>query len=346
MKKIMALVLAAMMILSLVACGQSNPSTGSNTNTPAQNNSSTSNNSSDNTSTTSNYEWPTRPVNVTVAASAGGATDIIVRKYAEKFQEITGQPMVITNITGASAYQTTKTAAADGYNFGTMSTAFLTYKHQGMVDFTWDEGFDTAALFGVSGLLGFVVPKDSQFQTINDLVDYAKAHPGELTVGNGQGTPFYWQLAFQKATDTDLYTVHLGDTNELNVSLLGKQVDAIVSRYTAVKAYLESGDFRMLCFATEQRSEIAPDVPTCKESGIDYTFSPELIALMCPKGTPVEAREAINNVFAQIHADEAFMADINALGNEMPREYSITEMETFIAGAQDEINAVMELAEG
>ena len=346
MKKLVCLALALCMILSLAACGGSNTSSG--TTTPAQSSSSSSGSSSggEAAASTSDYKWPTRPVNVTVAASAGGATDIIVRKYAEKFQELTGQPMVITNITGASAYVTTKTASPDGYNFGTMSTAFLTYKHQGMVDFTWDEGYDTAALFGTSGLLGFVVSADSQFQTINDLVDYAKAHPGELTVGNGQGTPFYWQLAFQKATDTDLYTVHLGDTNELNVSLLGGQVDAIVSRYTAVKAYLESGDFRALCFATEQRSEIAPDIPTCKESGIDYTFSPEIMAMMCPKGTPVEAREAMNNVFAQIHADEAFMAEINAMGQEMPREYDINEMEDFIANAQNEIDAVIALAEG
>lgn len=76
---------------------------------------------------------------------------------------------------------------------------------------------------------------------------YICSHPltgiggrGTITVGNGQGTPYYWQLAFQKATNTDFYTVHLGDTNELNVALLGGQVDVVVSRYTAVKPYLES----------------------------------------------------------------------------------------------------------
>jgi len=336
MKKMFCLALTLCMALSLAACGQqdtpgsSSSTSGNSASVPAQNESS----------------WPTRPVNVTVAASAGGATDIIVRKYAEKFQELTGQPMVITNISGASAYVTAKTAAPDGYNFGTMSTAFLTYKHQGMVDFTWDEGYDTAAMFGTSGLIGFVVRNDSPFETINDLVDYAKEHPGEVTVGNGQGTPFYWQLAFQKETDIDLYTVHLGDTNELNVALLGNQVDAIVSRYTATKAYLESGDFRMLCIATKERSKVVSDIPTCLESGIDYTFSPELIAMMCPKGTPVEAREGMNKVFAEIHADEKFKEELFALGQEISQEYDINEMETFIAAAQEEILNVIELAEG
>jgi len=329
MKKLISFILALCMGATMVACGQQAeaPSDTKDSNSTAE------------------YEWPTRPVNVTVAASAGGATDIIVRKYAEKFQEVTGQPMVITNVSGASAYVTSKTAAADGYNFGTMSTAFFTYKHQGMVDFSWSEGYDTAALFGTSALLGFVVPKDSPFETINDLVEYAKQNPGQLSVGNGQGTPFYWQLAFQKATDTDLYTVHLGDTNELNVALLGGNVDVIVSRYTAVKSYLESGDFRMLCIATEQRSEIAPDIPTCKEAGIDFTFSPELIALMAPKGTPVEAREAINKVFAEIHADAEFMADINAMGQEIPEDYDIAQLEDFYNEAETEILSVVELAE-
>ena len=346
MKKLVCMILALSMILALAACGGSS-SGSSSSSAPAQSSSAESAQSSASSASASDAKWPTRPVNITCAASAGGATDIIVRKYAEKFQELTGQPMVITNITGASAYGTTKGATADGYNFGTMSTAFLTYKHQGMVDYSWDEAYDTAALFGVSGMLGFVVAKDSPFQTINDLLDYALAHPGELTIGNGQGTPFYWQLAFQKATGADLYTVHLGDTNELNVSLLGGQVDAIVSRYTAVKSYLESGDFRMLCFATEERSAIAPEIPTCLESGIDFTFSPEMVGLVCPKGTPVEAREALNAIFKEMQSDPAFVAELNKLGQEVPsHHYDINELETFIANAQEEINEVMAMAEG
>lgn len=330
MKKALSLILALVMILSLSACGGQ---------------SDTSSKATDNTKS-SDGKWPTRPVNVTVAASAGGATDIIVRKYAEKFQEVTGQPMVITNVSGAAAYVNIKGATADGYNFGTMSTAFLTYKHQGKVDFSWDEAYDPTALFGVSGMLGFVVRSDSQFQTINDLVDYAKANPGKLTVGNGSGTPFYWQLAFQKATDTDLYTVHLGDTNELNVALLGKQVEVIVSRYTAVKAYLESGDFKMLCFATENRSTIAPEVPTCKESGIDFTFSPEMVALVAPKGAPAEALEALNKIIYDMQQDPDFAAELAKLGQEIPdRFYSVADLKTFVGTAEEEIMAVVELAE-
>ncbi len=298
------------------------------------------------TETQADAAWPTRPVNVTVAASAGGATDIIVRKYAEKFQEVTGQPMVITNVSGAAAYVAIKGAEPDGYNFGTMSTAFLTYKHQGKVDFSWNEAYEPTALFGVSGMLGFVVRADSEFQTINDLVDYAKAHPGELTVGNGSGTPFYWQLAFQKATDTDLYTVHLGDTNELNVALLGYQVDIIVSRYTAVKAYLESGDFKMLCFATENRSAIAPEVPTCKESGIDFTFSPEMVALVAPQGAPAEALDTLNQIIYDMQQDPAFAAELAKLGQEIPdRQYTVSDLKDFVAKAEEEIMAVVELAE-
>lgn len=79
MKKALTLTLALIMLLTIVCVGPL-------------------------TETHADAAWPTRPVNVTVAASAGGATDIIVRKYAEKFQEVTGQPMVITNVSGAAAY--------------------------------------------------------------------------------------------------------------------------------------------------------------------------------------------------------------------------------------------------
>lgn len=202
-----------------------------------------------------------------------------------------------------------------------------------------------AAMVGTSALIGFVVPSDSPYETINDLVDAAKANPGTITVGNGQGTPYYWQLAFQKATNTDFYTVHLGDTNELNVALLGGQVDVVVSRYTAVKPYLESGDFRMLCIAAEERSESAPDIPTCLESSLDFTFSPEFVVFVAPKETPVEALEGMNKVMAEIHSDEEFMAEIMALGQEVTQEYSIEELNSFMENAQAEIMDVIALAE-
>ena len=335
MKKLFSFLLALCMTISLAACGQQVGSGGT----------SSTAGSGASGSTQGGSDWPTRPVNITVAASAGGATDILVRMYAEKFQEVTGQPLVVTNISGASAYVTASTASPDGYNFGTMSTAFLTYKHQGMVDFTWDEGYEMAAMVGTSALIGFVVPSDSPYETINDLVDAAKANPGTITVGNGQGTPYYWQLAFQKATNTDFYTVHLGDTNELNVALLGGQVDVVVSRYTAVKPYLESGDFRMLCIAAEERSESAPDIPTCLESSIDFTFSPEFVVFVAPKETPVEALEGMNKVMAEIHSDEEFMAEIMALGQEVTQEYSIEELNSFMENAQAEIMDVIALAE-
>lgn len=345
MKRYLALVLALVMSCGILAgCGSKSETSAPAASTTAP--AATETAKPAEAASTAKSDWPTRPVNVTVAASAGGATDIIVRKYAEKFQEVTGQPMVITNVSGAAAYVTTKGAEADGYNFGTMSTAFLTYKHQGKVDFSWDEAYDPTALFGVSGMLGFVVRADSQFQTINDLVDYAKANPGQLTVGNGSGTPFYWQLAFQKATDTDLYTVHLGDTNELNVALLGKQVEVIVSRYTAVKSYLESGDFKMLCFATENRSTLAPEVPTCKESGIDFTFSPEMVAIVAPKSAPAEALDALNQIIYDMQQDPAFAEELAKLGQEIPdRQYTVSDLKDFVATAEEEIMAVVALAE-
>lgn len=151
MKKLFSFLLALCMTISLAACGQQVGSGGT----------SSTAGSGASGSTQGGSDWPTRPVNITVAASAGGATDILVRMYAEKFQEVTGQPLVVTNISGASAYVTASTASPDGYNFGTMSTAFLTYKHQGMVDFTWDEGYEMAAMVGTSALIGFVVPSDS-----------------------------------------------------------------------------------------------------------------------------------------------------------------------------------------
>ena len=321
MKKFLSLLLVLIMVLSLTACSGTKKAEEAKA-------------------------WPTRPVNVTVAASAGGSTDIIARLYAEKFQEITGQPMVITNISGASAYVTSKEAEPDGYNFGTVSTAFLTYKHQGKVDFTWSEGYDTAAMFGVNALIGICVRVDSPYETITDLLDAAKADPEGVICGGGSGTPYYWKLAFDQAAGTTIYTAALGDTNELNVALLGGQVDAIVTRQGAVKSYLDSGDFRFLCIAAEERSELAPEIPTCKEYGIDFVFSPEMLAMMAPKGTPIEAREGMNKVFAQMQADPEFRKELLALGQEFLENYTLEQQGEFIDGAYNQSMEVIKAVEG
>ena len=66
---------------------------------------------------------------------------------------------------------------------------------------------------------------------------------------------------------------------------------------------------------------------------------------MAPKETPVEALEAMNKVFAEIHADADFMADINAMGLETPEDYDLTQMKEFISAAEADIMSVIALAE-
>ena len=68
-----------------------------------------------------------------------------------------------------------------------------------------------------------------------------------------------------------------GNTSERNAALLGGQVDYIITNVMSVQGYVDSGDFRLIAIDGEERFELAPDVPTFKEQGVDFCFVPRLL---------------------------------------------------------------------
>ncbi|MBS7527595.1 tripartite tricarboxylate transporter substrate binding protein [Fusibacter paucivorans] len=334
MKKIFLIVLVVLTAMALMACGDTKQSEAPAAEPATQA-------STESTSTEQEpeeaFEWPTRPVNVTVTASAGGYTDIMIRKMGEAFQEATGQPFVITNVSGMSGYEAGRTAEPDGYNFSTASTSLLTYKPMGTLNFTWD-AYEPVALLGMDDTMGIVVNADSPYQTINELFDAIEANPDSIICGSSMtGFPYYWRLALQESLGFEIYSASIGDTAERNVSLIGNQVDCIITPYAAVKAYVESGDFKVLAIAAEERSIMCPDVPTMLECGYDFTFSSQFGCLMAPIGTPVEVLEACNEVFNQMFSDEAKAKEFKELGYAVYPGYDLDAIDAFLTKGQSDI---------
>ena len=117
------------------------------------------------------------------------------------------------------------------------------------------------------------VRADSPYQTINDLFDASKADPTSITGGiTLSGQPYMFAKALKDAVGIDLYYVDTGNTSERNAALLGGQVDYIITNVMSVQGYVDSGDFRLIAIDGEERFELAPDVPTFKEQGVDFCF--------------------------------------------------------------------------
>lgn len=309
MKKILPLTLVLFVLFSVLlsGCGRTEEPSGS----------------SSETSEPVKYEWPTQPVNVMCPAAAGGGTDMMLRVLNEYFTKKTGQPFVITNVSGVSGYEQTYQAVPDGYNFIAGTTTIFVSELDGTFDYDWD---DYEMVLFVEGNYStcIAVRADSPYQTINDLFDAAKADPTSITGGiTLSGQPYMFAKALKDAVGIDLYYVDTGNTSERNAALLGGQVDYIITNVMSVQGYVDSGDFRLIAIDGEERFELAPDVPTFKEQGVDFCFVPQPIVWLAPPNTPKDACEAFNAILAEMYTDPDVRAEFrdklnNILHEEIP----------------------------
>lgn len=303
MKKMLSLALALAISCSMLLTGCGG---GSSTSTPAD----TTNTPAASSGTADTFDWPKQPVNVMCPAAAGGGTDMILRLVNEYFTKETDQPLVITNITGVSGYEQTYQANPDGYNYICGTTTIFTSELDGTFDYDWDD-YEMVAWIEGNYSTVIAVQADSPYQTFNDLLNAAKADPNGVTGGiTLSGQPYMFAKALKDSVGVDLYYVDCGNTAERNAALLGGQVDYIITNIGSSQGYVDSGDFRFIAIDGEERYELAPDVPTFMEQGIDFCFAAQPMVWLAPEGTSAEACEAFNAILNKIYTNENFINDI------------------------------------
>ncbi|NCV58920.1 MAG: tripartite tricarboxylate transporter substrate binding protein, partial [Betaproteobacteria bacterium] len=136
--------------------------------------------------------FPTKPINLIVPWPPGGSTDRHLRKFAEIAAKYVGQPIIVENKPGAGGMLGPSTMAAaakpDGYSLAQLPMSAFRIPHMQAV--SWDPIRDFTYIIGLTGYtFGITVRTDSRFKTIQELVEFAKANPEKLSVGNtGNGT--------------------------------------------------------------------------------------------------------------------------------------------------------------
>lgn len=238
-------------------------------------------------------EYPDRPVSLMVAYSPGGATDFqarIVTMVAAN-EDYLGQPVVIINRPGAGGKvgwnKFASGAKVDGYEMAAYNVPhFIAQSVKFKTKYTIDK-LEPIANWGADPAV-FVVNKDSPFNSMKDVAEYAKANPGKLTV-SGAGLFVGHHIAYlqvEKAIGNKLkYVPHKGGAPALK-SVLGGQVMAGVNNLS--DAYRSRDSLKILGIADlERNKEFLPDVPTMKEQGLDVDDSSvNFRGIMVRKGTP------------------------------------------------------------
>lgn len=239
-------------------------------------------------------EFPAKPVTIIVPFSAGGGTDITTRTLAGPMAEALGIEIIVKNTAGAGgtigAAETAR-ANADGYTIGMMPVGPMTTQpHLRKLPYDPDS-FDYICQ-AYSAPSSLVVRKDSAFNTLQDMLDYAKANPGELNYGvQAVGSiPHVAGLGLAVASGAEFTFIPYKGSAPTFKAMLDGSVDMFVAHISFLTK--NSDQVKSIAMLTSERVSTAADLPTATDQGVPMHF-PIWGGLVAPKGLSAEALAAL-----------------------------------------------------
>ncbi len=267
----------------------------------------------------SNPAYPIKPITLVVQASAGGGNDTVARRFAEKLQQIVGQPVIVDNRAGAGGAigsESVARAAPDGYTLLLITTGETYYKAiNKAVKFNVETDFTPIGMLASAPL---VLVANSSFpaSTLQELVAYAKANPGKVAYGSaGIGSPHHLSGAMlAKAAGVQiLHVPYRGTAGAINDVVAG-QLALAFSSPAAISQFIEAGKVKPLAVADSKRIAALPNVPTIAESGYPDVKFDNWFGIVGPKGLPPAVVKRLSDAMAQIGRDASFSSKLLEIG--------------------------------
>ena len=234
-----------------------------------------------------------RAIKIVVPFGAGGVADLTARIVAQKMADNMGQPVVIENKPGAGgvvAGDTVAKADADGHTLLLMSNG--TAVSAGLFK---SLPYDTVKDFAPISILGFfdiaiVVPQNSPYKTLPELLTFARANPGKLNIGtiNVGSTQNLAAELFKSSANIQAQIVPFNGTPAVITALRGGQIDAAVEILSPMLPQINANAISALAVFGDKRSTVLKDVPTAAQSGLVNFSAASWNALAAPAKTPRE----------------------------------------------------------
>lgn len=320
MKKILSLVLALMLLLSVgLAIAESEKLT-----------------------------WPTRRLEIIVPYAAGGDTDFYARTFGRYIEQELGITVIITNMPGANgtiAHEEVANSEPDGSRMLFFHDSMLTNKATGIVDFSYETLAPCAGVIDDDTYIVAVNSK-SKYQTLQDIVDDCKARPGDfLYASQAGGYSYYLGRVFEEKYGVDFNIVDVGGGTDRNAALLAGKIDSNVNPYGVMKSYIDSGDFRVVATLYEKRNELFPDIPTAIEQGFDWVGSRYYFASF-PGGTDPEIVKIMEECLRRCCENPQCIQDCIDAYCTIPKFTGTEDLMKHLEEASEEFNAHPELVVG
>ena len=269
-------------------------------------------------------EYPTKPIQVIVPWPAGGRTDINARMFASIAPKYLGQPVVVINKAGGGSIiggDFVAKAKPDGYILLAITPGTNVFPPVFKKSPYGPYDFDAIGQIG-SSTMAIASNPDKAWKNVQELIEYAKSHPGEVTYACvALKAP---QLGFLRwANAAGLEFKHVPVQNDAGAveNALGGHVDiAMTSSVATITSHVSAGKLNALMVFSEKRDAALPDTPTTVELGSNVVASP-YTGLAGPKGLPPDVLNKLREVFKQVMEDEDFLKIMKRIGESTDPKY-------------------------
>lgn len=325
-RKVFALCIALAM-LAMAGCGGTSATDSADSSAPAA-------------------KYPTQPIRIIIPYNAGGNSDLNARVIADIIgsEKLLPTTLVVVNIPGSNtneACDTLKKANPDGYTLLFHQSSMLSMNNMGVCETNY---YDMQPITEVAYQPTVcVVPKNSPYNTAEELVAAAKANPKKLIWGRSGvgGSAHLGSMVFWKANGIeDMFThvVYSGGAETIT-ALMGSQIDVGAMTASEAARYVKSGDFKPIYVSSESRIETMPDVPSFGDLKVGESFLTRQ-GFFAPKGTPVEVLNVINEAIQKAMATDRYkeFCKTNSL---TPSNIALGEWEKVLEQQNKEIAALV-----
>jgi len=263
--------------------------------------------------------YPSQTITIINTVPAGGGADTTNRVLLEDLEKAVGAKMVVVNKPGASDTLGTDfvvRAKKDGYTIGYGSSMGLVYIRVTKPEIVPYDPIKDLELLGVHAFypIAVAVKADSPWKTFGELVEYAKANPGKLTVGtSGIGSTANFNLELSQALTGAKFThVPLAGGPAVITALLGGHVEVSYDMLGKFTPYVAAGKLRLL--VTGKKMASLPDLPTMKELGYKQDLLSGWLPMFVPAGVPEEVKKVLVPALKKAASNPEAKAKLDKLG--------------------------------
>ncbi len=277
-------------------------------------------------------KYPSKPITLICPYAAGGNADQRSRQIGRFISTALGQPVLVDNKPGAGGNIGTEAVARakpDGYTIGMGNFAPLAVNPTMFKKMNFDPAKDLVPVCLIEkGPLVLMVPANSPFKSVKDIMAAAKASPGKLSFASGGlgGSHHLSGEMFKSLAGLSITHIPYKGGAPATTDLMGGQVDMMFEQMYSAAPSIRAGKLRALAITSKTRSPLFPDLPTMAEAGVAGFEVQNWQGLVAPAGTPAALikllNETVNKALADPTIKEQMLGQGNELGGGTPEQFA------------------------